>query len=63
MEAGARRKAAPLSASIPSIGREAEDVAVEGDAGLDVADEEDGVVQAADRHGGLLRKLNSQQVR
>jgi hypothetical protein len=31
---------------------EAEDVAVEGDAALDVRDEQDGVVQAADRRGG-----------
>ncbi len=33
---------------------EAEDVAVEGVAALDVADVEDGVVQALDGHGGLL---------
>src|SRR5688572_10474494 len=34
---------------------EAEDVAVEGEAGVDVADVEDGVVEALDGHGGLLR--------
>ena len=51
VELGARRNAAPRSSAMPVDRGEAEDLAVEGDAGLDVADEEDGVVEAADRHG------------